>query len=73
MKKGVFNQSLGFLEPDILAELLHSSFDFCPNTLMPIRWLTASGLHVQNSNRERHCFIAINSDAWKRWQQAEKN
>ena len=49
----VWNQSIGFSEPDILFQLLPSSFGFYPNTLRPIRWLTASGLHVQNSNMQR--------------------
>lgn len=39
---------------------------------MPIRRLTASGSYVQNSNSARRPYIAINSDAWKGWQQAEK-
>lgn len=65
MKEGVFN-------PSVLAQLLCCGFDFCHNTLMAIRRQTAPGSHVQNSNRDRHCFIAINSDAWERWQQAEK-
>lgn len=50
---------------DILVQLLHGNFDFCPNTLMPIRWLTSPGFYAQNSSSERQPYIAINGDAWK--------
>ena len=53
MKKRFETNQLASQSLTYCFQLLPSSFDFCPTTLRPIRWLTASGLHVQNSNMQR--------------------